>query len=155
VDNDITVASMVPKVYKDVKGYRGIYRVNIAGQIYSMPREVSAGNPGQVMKIGGKYLKPYLNTKGYPSVSLNKGGKKKTTPVHVIVAQAFLGDRPNGFHINHIDGNKENNHIDNLEYVSPKDNMRHSFALGLHKLLSGKDAPNYKHGKYCLDKGNR
>lgn len=69
-------------------------------------------------------------TNGYFRVSLN--GKAKS--VHSLVALAFIGERKEGFQINHIDGNKENNHYTNLEYVTASQNMKHATWMGLNKM---------------------
>lgn len=58
-------------------------------------------------------------------------GGVKTKYVHALVASAFFGPRPNGYHVNHIDGDTENNHVGNLEYVTPAENERHAVKNGL------------------------
>jgi hypothetical protein len=67
---------------------------------------------------------------------------RKTVKVHALVALAFLGDRPNGYVINHIDGIKANNCPSNLEYCTAKSNTLHAFSLGLCK--KGEAHPNAK-----------
>src|SRR5690606_19120684 len=56
----------------------------------------------------------------------------KAFGVHVLVAEAFIGPKPKGMTVNHIDGDKTNNHATNLEYLSVADNIRHAFAMGLY-----------------------
>lgn len=68
--------------------------------------------------------------RGYPLFSFWCCGTKTVT-VHSMVARAFIGPRPQGMTINHIDGCKTNNRADNLEYVSPTENIRHAIANGL------------------------
>jgi hypothetical protein len=79
----------------------------------------------------GKVMKPCINPSGYPVVTLNVNNKTHTVTVHSAVALAFIGPRPAGNQVNHIDGNKENPHISNLEYVTPKGNVAHAFRTGL------------------------
>lgn len=73
-----------------------------------------------------RILKPGLNVWGRQCLILCKNGKTKPYTIHRLVARTFIGERPKGYEINHIDGNKVNNCIDNLEYVTPKENMRHA-----------------------------
>jgi hypothetical protein len=70
-----------------------------------------------------------LNRKGYPTANLRRDAKRQTIPVHKLVATAFIGPRPAGKEINHRDGNKANNALPNLEYLTPSENMRHSYRV--------------------------
>lgn len=78
----------------------------------------------------------------YRKVSFRVNKKTKTVRVHTLVAEAYLGPRPPGYEINHIDGDKHNNHVSNLEYVIPGDNLRHAYAIGSRKY--GEQSPNAK-----------
>lgn len=74
---------------------------------------------------------------GYPIVMLSKDGKRKTKRIHKLVAKAFIKN-PNKYTIiNHIDGNKTNNNINNLEWCTQKHNIQQSFLLGLSKRRRG------------------
>ena len=88
---------------------------------------------GQVFSTKSKkYLKTHCGTAGYPLVNLTTGkGKRTLHTVHSLVAEAFIGNRPANHEINHKDGCKDNNHVNNLEYVIPSDNIRHAFETGL------------------------
>lgn len=82
----------------------------------------------------GKYLSPYDNGLGYLAVKLRKNGKRKQYYLHRLVALTYLPN-PNGLpDINHIDGDKSNNSVSNLEWVSRSENLKHAFD---NKLLSG------------------
>lgn len=83
----------------------------------------------------GLVLKPWI-FKLYPAVSLYRDRQVRKLTVHEVVAAAFIGPRPSGFQINHKDGDKENPHAANLEYVTHGDNVRHAFATGLMKVGS-------------------
>ena len=72
-----------------------------------------------------------LKKTGYLCVHLSVDGKGYHWPVHKCVAFAFLGKRPSGYHINHIDGNKQNPSVKNLEYVTMLRNHRHAMEMGL------------------------
>jgi hypothetical protein len=83
---------------------------------------------GVVSKIRGNGDKiPFLTRSGYHQIS----AKGKTWFVHRLVWEAFNGEIPKGFQINHIDGVKSNNCLSNLELVTPLENIQHAFALGL------------------------
>ena len=79
----------------------------------------------------GRMLKLNIGGMGYHRVGPSIDGKNVLMYVHHIVAQLFIGPCPVGKEINHIDGNKLNNRVDNLEYVTHKENMRHARDMGL------------------------
>lgn len=83
---------------------------------------------------------------GYLRVQLSSRrlGKEGTPSLHLLVAAAFLGPRPEDREVNHIDGNKLNNAVSNLEYVTRAENVRHSFRLGLVPRPSGAAHHNSK-----------
>ena len=99
--------------------------------------EYEVSNLGNIRRTIRYSVKPYPNRKGYLSLKLSQDGKLKTTKMHTLVALAFLGDRPPGMQINHKDGDKKNNSLLNLEYISGSDNIKHAIALGLYR-------PNYQ-----------
>ena len=115
------------EMYKDerwlpVVGYEGWYDVSDFGRV----KRVRAACGTQA----GRILKPSI-TQGYEHVDLHKKGKDKTMRVHKLVAVAFIGTCPDGVEVNHIDGDKTNNCLNNLEYVTPSENRRHAFRIGL------------------------
>ncbi len=77
------------------------------------------------------HIKPSVGKRGYLLVTLSTNNIKKTKSVHGLVATLFIGTKPNGIEINHIDGNKLNNNIENLEYVTKSQNQKHAIKLGL------------------------
>ncbi|KKK95603.1 hypothetical protein LCGC14_2671120, partial [marine sediment metagenome] len=79
----------------------------------------------------GRLMQPVLNFHGYLRLTISAYNKSLTFTVHALVAWAFLGPRPLKKQINHKDGNKQNNHANNLEYVTARENIRHAVALGL------------------------
>ena len=83
-------------------------------------------------KESKKILKTFINDKGYEIVSLWLNGKDKKFRVHRLVADAFISNPENKAQINHIDGNKLNNHADNLEWSTYSENISHRYySLGL------------------------
>lgn len=79
---------------------------------------------------GTKLLKQRFRKSGYREVKLSKNGETKTKLVHQLILASFVSES-NGKHVNHIDGNKANNHISNLEWVTEAENKKHAAALGL------------------------
>lgn len=71
------------------------------------------------------------DVKGYAQVALHKNGIRKTLRVATLVAIAFLGN-PEGLQINHKNGIKDDNRVENLEWVTPTENMQHAYNIGLH-----------------------
>lgn len=106
-----------------VDGYEGIYAVSDHGNVMSM-NYAKSGLPG---------LMAQRKRRGYPSVFFRRKGEPqgRSLAVHALVARAFIGERPDGFQINHKNGNKADNRVVNLEYCSASDNRRHAYATGL------------------------
>lgn len=87
---------------------------------------------GDVVNAKGDTLKPTINKKiGYKTVSLWKNNKGSSKTIHRLVALAYLPNPNNLPEVNHIDGNKLNNHVDNLEWVTRSENMIHAYSIGL------------------------
>lgn len=81
----------------------------------------------------GRIMKTPCGKNGYPRVNLYDDMKASSKSVHRFVAETFIPNTENKEQINHIDGNKMNNNVTNLEWVSPSENIRHSFVNGLSK----------------------
>lgn len=86
---------------------------------------------GSIYSLKGNKLKPYKNIHGYLSVKLWIKGKTKNVQVHRVVAKAFIENKNNYPCVNHIDGDKTNNSITNLEWCSYSQNSRHAYKIGL------------------------
>jgi hypothetical protein len=86
---------------------------------------------GLIENMKGKILKPYM-CNGYYRVHLYSNGKFKRFLVHRLVALHFLGEPEKDKEVNHIDGNKQNNKLENLEWITKSENQRHSYRTGLH-----------------------
>lgn len=90
----------------------------------------------------GAILKPRIPGGGaYPAVALSCEGEVTNWYVHRLVAHVFIGACPEGLEVNHVDGNKQNPRLDNLEYVTRSENIQHAFLNGL---LSRKGVRNSK-----------
>lgn len=111
------------EVWKDIKGYEGYYQVSNYGRVKSLFRII----PGRwgAMTVQERIIKESPNSWGYSQVGLNKLGKTRPARVHRLVAEAFLENPDNLPEVNHIDENKANNHVNNLEWCSTSDNHLH------------------------------
>lgn len=101
--------------WKHVKDYEGLYEISSFGRIRSLPRNTTKG----------KILIPHLQS-GYLKVMLSKNNNKKWYSIHRLVATAFIDNKENKEQVNHIDGNKINNSVNNLEWVTCRENIIHS-----------------------------
>lgn len=116
---------MNKEIWKDVKGYEGLYQVSNKGRVKSFPRQGTHSNKINILRQNTK------NSKHYCHCILTKNGKPKTVSVHRLVAIAFIPNPQNKEQVNHIDGNKENNCVYNLEWCTNQENMDHSYKMGL------------------------
>lgn len=124
-------------IFKQVKGFPN-YLVDNFGNVYN--------------RLTNKKLKPFTNNKGYLMVDLQ--GKKKT--IHRLVAIAFIENKNNKPQVNHIDGNKKNNNVNNLEWSTSFENQQHAWKKGLNKRTQQQvDAIRRAHVKkvLCVDTG--
>lgn len=108
----------------------GVYEASCEGRIR---RVVSA--PGARV---GRILRSRPNLHGYEIVTVSIDGAVRTVQVHVAVAAAFLGPRPAGMDVNHRNGNKRDNRLVNLEYVTRSENHKHAFRSGLRPAVGRK-----------------
>lgn len=108
------------EIWKDLEGYEGYYQASSWGNIRSVDRVVISTD-GKRRSLKGKILKPQIN-KGYYLINLNKNGKKKKALVSRLVAKTFVDNPMQKEEVNHIDEDKLNNSVDNLEWVTSKEN---------------------------------
>lgn len=103
------------EIWKDIKGFEGLYQASNFGRIKSLERHVKHNLVGKLL-IKEKIRKTNITTAGYEYVVLAKDGKNKTYLVHRIIAETFIPNPNNKECVNHIDENKSNNNITNLEW---------------------------------------
>ena len=121
---------LIDEMWRDIKGYEGLYQVSNFGKVKSLNKSIIRNN-GRKQTFKEKTLKEGLSGNGYYSVSLTKNGKGKTFNIHKLVAIAFIENKNNDKCVNHIDGNKLNNTVGNLEWVTSQENVKHAYATGL------------------------
>lgn len=115
--------------WKPAPGYEGLYDVSDEGRVRRRESIVAApARIGGHRRVRARVLSP-MRVGGYPAVSLSKQGVVKKMRIHTLVAEAFLGPRPAGLAVNHIDGRKPNNRATNLEYVTYAVNNAHAYAV--------------------------
>ncbi len=123
---------MIKEEWKKIPGYENYEASNI-GRIKSLRRITgNLPNIGDGTRITPeKILKPYINNGGYYSVGVSNSEHRRQYGVHQLVMRAFEGVPTEGYCVNHKDGNKLNNLLDNLEYVTFAENTAHAHATGL------------------------
>lgn len=115
---------MSKEVFKDLPGYEGLYQVSNIGKVKSLER-TRKHYAGGVSFIKGRILKQSIDNCGYYLVNLTKNGKCRTYQIHQLIAMAFLGHKPNGYKlvVDHIDYNKLNNNVKNLQIITHRKNL--------------------------------
>jgi hypothetical protein len=103
--------------WQAVEGWEGLYDISCRGRVYS--------------RFLKRPMQPALAGAGYPSVRLCDGVRRWRPYVHQLVARAFLGEIPLGYEPNHRNGNKTDNSVGNLEWLTHSDNLKHAVATGL------------------------
>jgi hypothetical protein len=124
------------EVWIDIRGYEGIYQISSHGRVKSLIK-------------GEKIRKIQINKNrnDYCEISLFNNGIEKRFKVHRLVAENFISNEDNKPEVNHKDGNKSNNCVDNLEWVTSKENKKHAWDNSLY-------SSNHKKRKIiCLETG--
>ena len=120
----------VAEEWRPVVGWEGWYSVSSMGRVRSEPRTIIRRD-GVVTELNGKLLADRVSTKGYVVAALTRGGVAAYRPVHQLVIEAFIGPIPYGLQVNHKSGIKRDNRLQNLETVTPRENVAHAYRLGL------------------------
>lgn len=120
------------EIWKSIRDYETIYEVSTFGRVKSLRRKDRLGR-----SISEKILTPTVGRAGYPVVTLCNSGKEKKVYIHRLVAEGFINNSRSCPQVNHKDGNKTNNFIQNLEWVTPKEQIEHSIKMGLKRSALG------------------
>jgi len=125
----------VSEQWRDIGGYEGVYQVSDHGRV----RRTGRGRGAKV----GRILRPSLS-RGYPHVQLYMHQQQDTRRIHRLVAEAFLPNPRGCEDVNHKNGDKADNSVDNLEWCTRSENHRHAFRTGIRKRQVGEDASGAK-----------
>jgi len=121
------------EIWKDVIGFEGCYKVSNTGKVKSCKKLKRCFNKsGNYTYYTKEIILAPATERGYKRVRLQNKGKDEMRRVHRIVAQAFLVNLDNKREINHINGDKSDNNVNNLEWVTSLENIRHARAMGLY-----------------------
>lgn len=127
--------------WRAVVGYEGLYEVSDMGRVRSLQRTARLGH--SVRPVPARVLRPGQTTCGYQTCRLSDEGTVVPKLIHRVVAEAFIGTCVDGEQVNHKNGVKTDNRIENLEYLSAGDNFWHAIGAGLIN-VSGADNPAAK-----------
>lgn len=116
------------------------YEVSNLGRVKSLDRFINQKCNSKALRKG-KVLKQHKNRDGYLVVPLTKNNKSKNFLVHRLVAKTFIINPQNMREINHIDGNKENNNVNNLCWCTRSENIKHAYMTGLEQPKCGTEHP--------------
>lgn len=118
------------EIWKDIPGYDGYYQVSSNGIAKSLSRYVRCSN-GALKQYKGKLLSPHISPFGYFAVDLYKNCIREKFFIHQLVALAFIKNPLNKLTVNHKDGNKLNNNIENLEWATSSEQLFHAYKYNL------------------------
>jgi len=118
--------------WKEIKGFTN-YQISNYGRVKRVERTI-INKRGRFMYMKEHILKPETTHNGYLRVGLHLNGKVYHKRIATLVAQAFLGDKPDGMEIDHSDGNKQNNIVENLRYVTHIQNINNPVTVAKRNL---------------------
>jgi hypothetical protein len=119
------------EIWQNIEGFEGLYKVSTKGVVISLGKGKST-NPD---KCKQRVIKPRIKNNGYMQVKISKEGKRSHLLLHRVVAKTFILNNDNKPEVNHIDGDKQNNDISNLEWVTSSENQKHAFRIGKQKAI--------------------
>lgn len=120
------------EIWKDVKGFEGRYKVSNHGRLMSFPSKGKYKNTWHILSIKDK-------SGWYLSTPLCRKSPHKSVKIHILVYKTFIGDVPNGYLIHHIDGNKQNNRLDNLRKETYKEHVNYHLSINPRKCIKKKN----------------
>lgn len=127
------------EIWKDVVGYEGLYEVSNLGRI----------------RRDGRIKKPYVDHGGYLTVWLSKHSEQKCLKIHRIVAMAFIPNHKNKATVNHINGVKTDNRVENLEWATHSENIIHANETGLRKVTEAQRKAASENGRKTCEQNRK
>lgn len=136
------------EIWAKIDGYGNAYSVSSSGRVMrTSPRVIpwrGTGRTGRKKPFKPSMCKAFINRGGYPQVRIGPTGHQKTVCVHRLVAIAFIPNPLGRDTVNHIDGDKTNNNVNNLEWCTRSENLLHAVRTGLQRIELGSKSPNAK-----------
>lgn len=128
------------ETWKPVIGYEGIYEISNTGLVKSLSRNKHCGHEMSKPQITKERILTIRTDRlGYTRVKLSKNGVSKLLYLHRLIAKAFIENPKSSKEVNHIDGDKSNNEISNLEWCTRSENLKHAFKNGLKRAKKGEE----------------
>lgn len=142
------------EIWREIKGFNSHYSVSNLGRVRSEARVVSRSD-GKLYDVYSKIMGVTESDWGYLRAGLTCPVRRKQLHcrVHRLVAEAFIYNPLNKPEVNHKDGNKKNNAVENLEWVTASENIKHSYEAGSHTPRLGKDSTFFKGAIYVKKEG--
>ena len=123
---------MIVEIWKDIEEFEGRYQVSTLGRVKSMPKIWISGNRGTLRSKGETIIKLSIDGGGYCQADLSINNKSKKHSVHRLVAKAFLPNPENKRCVNHINSDRADNRIENIEWATHSENTKHAVKSGTH-----------------------
>ena len=130
---------MEEEIWVDICGYEGLYQVSNQGRVRSLDREIYKNN--NVKQFSKSFILKFEKNKGYNYVHLFKNGVRKRMAVHRLVAEAFIPNPGNKPEVDHINTIRDDNRVENLHWVTPKENMENPLTKEKRKIIKPTGRP--------------
>ncbi len=148
INSNLSIDNLPNETFKDIPNYEGLYQVSNLGRVKSLSKKCGFRNKSISI------LTTSINKRGYVYITLLKNSIPISKTIHRLVMLVFKGK--SDLQCNHIDGNKQNNNLNNLEYCTGSENIKHSYKLGLQKinyelLKNNTEKVKVKIGQYDLN----
>jgi hypothetical protein len=132
------------EVWVDIQNYENYYQISNFGRVKALSRKLNftTRNGKSCLRLTNERILKYKKIRGYNCVTLSKNDNPKNLRVCRLVAIHFIDNPYKKSQVNHIDGNKRNDNLSNLEWVTPKENMKHAYENNLLKIYRGGERVN-------------